>query len=310
MDMIVAGIDVSKDRLDVCMLPAGEVFHVPRDANGVDELARRLSDAGLIAVEATGGYESIVAASLAAAGLPLVVVNPGQVRHYAQALGQRAKTDPIDARVIALFAVATRPQVRALADEATRLLAALIARRRQIIDMIVAEGHRARMTRDARLKKSIDRLTRALKRELSDIDAGIDDQVRKSPLWRAREDLLTSAPGVGPVTARTLMAELPELGRLNAKQVAALAGLAPFTRQSGKWRGKSFTGGGRKTVRSALFLAAMAARRFNPVLKIFADRLAAAGKAKIVIIVAVARKLLTILNAMIRDCQPWSAKIA
>ena len=310
MDMMVAGIDVSKDRLDVCVLPKCEAFHVSRDAKGIDELVVRLAGADLIAVEATGGYESIVSASLAAAGLPLVVVNPGQVRHYAQALGQRAKTDPIDARVIALFAAATKPQIRPFADEATRLLSALIARRRQIIEMIVAEGHRARMTSDRRLKKSIARLTKALERELSDIDAGIDEQIRKSPAWSEMEALLTSVPGVGPVTARTLIGEMPELGRLNAKQIAALAGLAPFTRQSGKWRGKSFTGGGRSSVRSALFLAAMAARRYNRILKSFADRLAAKGKPKIVVIVAVARKLLTILNAMIRDRQPWTEQNA
>lgn len=310
MDMMVAGIDVSKDRLDVCVLPKGEAFQVSRDAKGIDELIVRLAGADLIAVEATGGYESIVSASLAAAGLPLVVVNPGQVRHYAQALGQRAKTDPIDARVIALFAAATKPQIRPFADEATRLLSALIARRRQIIEMIVAEGHRARMTSDRRLKKSIARLTKALERELSDIDAGIDEQIRKSPAWCEMEALLTSVPGVGPVTARTLIGEMPELGRLNAKQIAALAGLAPFTRQSGKWRGKSFTGGGRSSVRSALFLAAMAARRYNRILKSFADRLAAKGKPKIVVIVAVARKLLTILNAMIRDRQPWTEQNA
>jgi transposase len=306
MDMVVAGIDVSKDRLDVCVLPKGETFQVTRDARGIDELVVRLAGADLIAVEATGGYESIVSASLAAAGLPLVVVNPGQVRHYAQALGQRAKTDPIDARVIALFAAATKPRIRPFADQATQLLSAMIARRRQIIDMIVAEGHRARMMHDGRLKKSIARLTRALKRELSDVDAGIDDQMRKSPAWQEMERLLTSVPGVGSVTARTLIGEMPELGRLNGKQIAALAGLAPFTRQSGKWRGKSFTGGGRKSVRTALFLAALSARRYNPALKTFADRLAASGKPKIVVIVAVARKLLTILNAMIRDQQPWA----
>ncbi|MBU4530579.1 MAG: IS110 family transposase [Hoeflea sp.] len=310
MDMMVAGIDVSKDRLDVCVLPKCEAFQVSRDAKGIDELVVRLAGADLIAVEATGRYESIVSASLAAAGLPLVVVNPGQVRHYAQALGQRAKTDPIDARVIALFAAATKPQIRPFADEATRLLSALIVRRRQIIEMIVAEGHRARMTSDGRLKKSIARLTKALERELSDIDAGIDEQICKSPAWSEMEALLTSMPGVGPVTARTLIGEMPELGRLNAKQIAALAGLAPFTRQSGKWRGKSFTGGGRSSVRSALFLAAMAARRYNRILKSFADRLAAKGKPKIVVIVAVARKLLTILNAMIRDRQPWTEQNA
>jgi transposase len=288
------------------------VFHVTRDAPGLDELINRLrqADAGLAAVEATGGYESIVAASLAAACVPVVVVNPGQVRHYAQALGQRAKTDPIDARVIALFAAATKPEIRPLADEASSLLAALVTRRRQIIDMIVAEGHRGRMTHDPRLKKSIMRLTKALERELSDINENIDDQIRASPVWMEKESLLSSVPGVGPITARTLIAEMPELGRMSGKQAAALAGLAPYTRQSGKWRGKSFTGGGRPSVRTVLYLAAMAARRYNPVLKTFADRLIKQGKSKRLAIIAVARKLLTFLNAIIRDKSPWIIKTA
>jgi transposase len=312
MNIIVAGIDVSKDRLDICVLPDGEVFHVTRDAAGIDELLQRLKSANveLVAVEATGGYESIVAATLAGAGMPLVVVNPGQVRHFALALGQRAKTDPIDARVIALFAQATKPQVRQLADEATQLLATLVTRRRQIIEMIVAEGHRGRMAANPRLKQSIARLSKALERELNDIDASIDDHMRGSPLWQEAETLLTSVPGVGPITARTLIAEMPELGTLSGKQIAALAGLAPFTRQSGKWRGKSFTGGGRTSVRTVLFLASMAARRHNPALAAFADRLVRAGKSKKLAIVAVARKLLTILNAIIRDKTPWTSKTA
>ncbi len=207
--------------------------------------------------------------------------------------------------MIARFVEATRPAVRPLADQATQLLADLVARRRQIIEMIVAEKNRERRTGVKRIKKSIARLIAALEKELAEIDAEIDTGVRGSPAWRDKEDLLASVPGVGAVTARTLIAELPELGTLDNKQIASLAGLAPFTRQSGQWKGKSMIGGGRKTVRSALFLAALVACRHNPVLKAFRERLLAAGKPKMVAVIAAARKLLTILNAMLRDRQPW-----
>jgi transposase len=307
MAMRCVGIDVSKDRLDVHVLPEGTAFAVARDGRGLAELIERLQPLGLdlVAVEATGGFETVVAAALAGAGLPLVVVNPAQVRHYAGALGQRAKTDPIDALLIARFVEATRPAVRPLADEATRYLADLVARRRQIVEMIVAERNRERRVTAVRIQRSIARLVAALERELAAVDAEIDAGVRGQPLWREREDLLASVPGVGPVTARTLIAELPELGRLDAKRIASLAGLAPYTRQSGRWRGRSMIGGGRKSVRCALFLAALVAARHNPVLRAFRDRLVAAGKPKMVAAIAVARKLLTILNAIVRDRKPW-----
>ena len=236
--------------------------------------------------------------------LPVVIVNPAQVRAFAKAVGQRAKTDPIDAAVIAHFAQATKPEPRPLPDEATRLLADLVARRRQIIDMIVAERQREKRA-TARLKKSIARLVKALEKELTSVDIDVDDAVRGSPAWRDKEDLLSSVPGIGPIIARTLIAELPELGTLDRKQIAALAGLAPFTRQSGQWRGRSFIGGGRTAVRTALFMGAMVARRHNPVLKAFFGRLVAAGKPRMVALIAVARKLLTILNAILRDNCPW-----
>ncbi len=311
MDQVVVGIDVSKDRLDVCLLPAGDLFVVSRNAAGLAELTERLKGLSVrvIAIEATGGFETVVAASLASSGLPVAVVNPAQIRHFAQALGKRAKTDPIDAFVIARFAEATKPDVRPLDDEATQLLSALITRRRQIIDMIVAETHRERSVTDKSLKRSIAQLKMALERALSDIDTKIDEQIRSSPLWKAKEDLLSSVPGVGPITARTLIADLPELGRLSPKQISALAGLAPYTRQSGKWRGKAFTSGGRSSVRGVLFLAAMAACRYNPVLQAFRKRLLDASKPPKVAIIAMARKLLTILNAMIRENQPWQPKI-
>jgi transposase len=308
MDAIV-GIDVSKDQLDVAVRPTGEVFAVGRNAEGLDSLIARLVPLApaAIAVEATGGYETVVAASLAAAGLAVVVVNPAQVRSFAQALGRRAKTDPIDAGVIAHFAEATKPAIRPLPDEETRLLADLVARRRQIIAMIGAERQRQQRLTNKRLQKSIARLLAALQKELSSLDSDIDETVRGSPAWREKEDLLASVPGIGKVIARTLIAELPELGSLDRRQVAALAGLAPWTRQSGQWKGKSFIGGGRADVRTALFLGAMVAAKHNPELKAFRDRLVAAGKPKLVALVATARKLLTILNAILRDRTPWQS---
>lgn len=306
MDGVFVGIDVSKDRLDVHVEPSGAAFAVARDGKGIEALAARLSelDVALVAVEATGGFEAVVAAGLSGAGLPVVVLNPAQVRAYAQALGTRAKTDPIDARVIARFLAATRPEPRPLPDAETRRLADLVARRRQIVEMIGAERQREKRA-SAKTRKSIARLTRALEKELATIDRDIDDSVRGSPLWRQNEDLLKSVPGVGDITARTLLAELPELGRLDRRQIAALAGLAPWTRQSGQWRGRSFIGGGRPAVRTALFMAAMVAARHNPILSAFYQRLVATGKPKKAALIAVARKLLTILNAIIRDKTPW-----
>jgi transposase len=312
MDATVIGIDVAKDRLDVCVRPSGDSFIVARTGAGIEDLAERLKKLAprVVAIEATGGFETVVAAGLAAAGVPLVIVNPAQVRAFAQALGKRAKTDPIDAAVIAHFVEATRAQPRPLPDETTRLLADLVTRRRQIIDMMIAEGQRNHRLANKRLKNSIARLRRALEKELAEIDRELDDQVRGSPAWAAKEDLLASVPGVGPIIARTLIAELPELGALDRRKIAALVGLAPWTRQSGQWRGKSFIGGGRKTVRTALFMAAMVAARHNPVLKAFRDKLVAAGKPKLLALIAVARKLLTILNAILRDNRPWQPKTA
>ncbi len=312
MEPIVIGIDVSKDRLDVAVHPAGEAFVVARDQEGLEALRARIAPLApaAVAVEATGGYETLVAATLAAAGLPVVVVNPAQVRAFAQALGRRAKTDPIDAAVIARFVAATRPEIRPLPDDRTRLLADLVARRRQIVAMIVAERQRQKRLTEKRLQRSIARLLAALQKELSTLETDINEAVRGSPAWRDREDLLASVPGVGKVVARTLIAELPELGSLDRRQIAALAGLAPWTRQSGRWRGRSFIGAGRATVRAALFMAALAAARWNKDLKAFRDRLVQAGKPRIVPIVATARKLLTILNAIVRDNKPWQPETA
>jgi transposase len=307
MDAMVIGIDVSKDRLDVAFRPTGESCVFKRTAAGIEDLVASLITASpaLVAIEATGGFETVVAAGLAGAGLPVVVVNPAQVRAFAKALGKRAKTDPIDAAVIAHFAEATKPQLRRLPDEMTKLLAELIARRRQIVDMIAAEGQRARRVSDHRLAQSIARLRKALEKELAELDRSIEDHMRGSPVWVENEKLLASVPGVGKTIARTLIAELPELGSLDRRQIAALVGLAPWTRQSGQWRGKSFIGGGRKRVRSSVFVGAMVAARYNPQLKQFRDKLVAAGKPKLLALVAVARKLITILNAILRDRRPW-----
>ncbi|EJC80172.1 transposase [Rhizobium leguminosarum bv. trifolii WSM2297] len=304
---IVVGIDVSKERLDVAVLPQGEVFAVSNDHVGIEELVARLKAIGadVIGLEATGGYEMLAVAGLSAAGLTVLVVNPAQVRAYAHAIGRRAKTDPIDAAVIAAFILATKPEIRPLRDAQTQALSELVARRRQIVQMTVAEENRLRMALAKPAQKSIKRLLVALRRELESLDADLDSHIRKSPVWRLREELLTSVPGVGATTARTLLAELPELGSLNRRQIASLAGLAPWTRQSGKWKGKSFIGGGRGKVRAVLFMAALVAARYNPALKTFRDRLVAAGKPKIVATVATMRKLLTILNAIIRDGRSW-----
>lgn len=307
MDALNVGIDVSKDRLDVAVLPTGEVFAFPRTSAGVDALVERLRPlaAERIGIEATGGFETIVAAGLQAAGLPVVVLNPGDVRHFAGALGQRAKTDPLDAWVIARFVEAIRPQVRPLPDEQTRELSDLVSRRRQIVEMIGAEKQRLARTTQKRLRKSIERLVAALQKELSEVETDIDDMVRRSPAWLEKEKLLQSVPGIGPVTARVLLAEMPELGNLGRRQVAALGGLAPWVRKSGQWQGKSRIGGGRAPCRAVLFTSALTATRGNSPFRSFYERLLAAGKPKMVALIAVARKILTIANAILRDQKPW-----
>jgi transposase len=310
---LYVGIDVSKERLDVFIHPSGEAFNVAQTSDGLDQLAKRLGELNvlLVTIEATGGFEALVVAALAAVGLPVVVVNPRQVHNFAKALGLNAKTDALDASVIARFGAATKPEVRPLPDTQTLALADLLGRRRQIVQMITAEKNRAvRNVANAPLQKSIGRILRALELELARLDDDVDKMVRGSPMWREKEELLASVPGVGKVIARTIMAEMPELGSLTNKQVAALAGVAPWTRQSGQWRGKSMIGGGRSTCRTVLFIAALCAKRCNPDLKAFAERLLNAGKPKMVVIIAIARKLLTILNAILRNGTPWQPKNA
>lgn len=307
MEKVFVGVDVSKDRLDVHVLPGGESFRVARDGEGIAALAERVQalSAALVVMEATGGFETVVAAALAAAGLPLAVVNPRQIRAFAQALGKRAKTDPLDAEVIARFGQALEPQARAVPDEAARTLGELVARRRQLVEMMVAERNRRRRLVQPRLIKSIERVLAALQQELTALERDIDQTIRSSPVWLEAEELLTSVPGVGDKTARTLLAEMPELGRLDRRQVAALAGLAPYNRDSGRFRGQRRIGGGRAPVRTALYMAATVAARHNPALKAFSEKLRKAGKTPKQALIAVARKLLTILNAILRDRQPW-----
>jgi transposase len=301
------GIDVSKDRLDVSVRPIGDKFVVARDEAGLAELVGRLQTPRpeLVVLEATGGYEQIVLAALVSAGLPAVAVNPQQIRNFARALGQRAKSDPIDADVIAHFGEAVRPVVRPLPDEATRTLTELVARRRQIVDMMAAERMRRQQVSIRRIERSIDRHLASLQKELTKIERDLDDEIRGTPAWREKEDILTGVSGVGTIVARTLIAELPELGRISRRKISALVGVAPYARESGAWRGQRHIAGGRGNVRSVLYMAALTALRCNPVIADYYKRLRAAGKIKKVAIVACMRKLLVILNAMMRDAMPW-----
>ena len=309
MEQIYVGIDVAKDRLDVHVRPGGEAFAVARDGEGLANLIDRLRPLGpsLIVSEATGGFEQVVAGSLAAAGLPIVVVNPRQIRDFARALGRLAKTDRLDAEAIALFAERVRPEPRPLADEQARLLGELVARRRQVVEMIVAEGNRARQLENRRLKKRIERHRLILQEELSKIEQELDTAIRGTPIWRESEDLLKSVPGVGNTLARSLIADLPELGTLDRKKIAALVGVAPFNRDSGTLRGRRTVWGGRSAIRATLYMAALVATRCNPIIKAFYQRLLAAGKPKKLALTACMRKLLTILNAILRDRTPWQS---
>ncbi len=307
MEACFVGIDVAIDRLDIHVRPTGEAFAVARDGEGLAALVEQLRSLRpqLIVLEATGGFEATVAAALAAANLPLAVINPRQIRDFARALGRLAKTDTLDAEVIARFAEAIRPEPRPIASAEAQALGELVARRRQILEMIVAETNRRRQLTQPRLIRGLDRHLKALQKELSQLEQDIDDQIRGSPVWREKEDLLTSSPGIGSTTARTLIAELPELGSLDRRKIAALVGFAPFNRDSGTMRGKRHISGGRASVRSALYMSALTAVRCNPPVKALYTRLRAAGKPAKVALVAAAHKLLTILNAMLREKTSW-----
>ena len=303
----VAGIDVSKDRLDVHLLPSGEAFAVARDGEGLEQLVTALHSRapGLIVLEATGGFEVTVAAALAGAGLPLAVVNPRQIRAFARAVGRLAKTDALDAEIIALFAERIRPEPRPVADEEARVLAELVARRRQVVEMIGMEANRRRRANSPRVRRMIDATLKALEAQLAELDHDLDDTVRGCPAWREKEDLLTSVPGIGPITARTLIASLPELGTIDRRRLAALVGIAPINRDSGTLRGHRAIAGGRTAVRNVLYMATLTAIRWNPVLRDHYQQLVARGRPKKVAIIACARRLLAILNAIVRSSSPW-----
>jgi len=301
------GIDVSKERLDVCSLPEGGTFSVANDRAGIDELLARLLEGvrpELVVLEATGKYERPAAVAVAAAGIAVAVVNPRQARDFAKAAGRLAKTDRIDAEVLARFAGAVGPRPSVLPDEEARVLQDILLRRRQLLEMMVAEKNRLQMASEA-VARRIAAHVRWLEKELGRVDRELDEAVRESETWRANEELLRSVPGVGPVLAHTLLAELPELGTLPRRRLCALVGVAPFNRDSGTFRGKRQVWGGRAPVRAALYMGALVATRHNPVIRVFYERLLAAGKPKKVALVACMRKLLSILNAVMRDRVPW-----
>lgn len=312
MDAYV-GIDVSKAVLDVAVRPTGEMWSVPNTADGMQGLVGKLKGVSprLIVLEATGGLERRAVAALAGAGLPVVAVNPRQVRDFAKATGQLAKTDALDAAVLALFAERIRPEQRPLRDTETQELEALVVRRRQVVDMISAEKNRLSAAPPSkRVRTDIGKTIKWLSKQLEDIDSEIDGAVKGSSAWREKDELLQSVPGVGKVLSRTLLSLVPELGTLDKKQLAALVGVAPLNSDSGTLRGRRVIWGGRAHVRAVLYMGAVVAARFNPTIRTFHARLRAAGKLPKVALVACMRKLLTILNAIVRDGARWKQEAA
>lgn len=309
---VAVGIDVSKAEFAIAIHPSGERWTSQTTADGIDDVVRRLLSVSptVIVVEATGGYERALVAACAAALLPVAVVNPRHVRAFAQALGRTAKTDAIDADVLALFGARVQPAVRPIPDAATQAFAALVARRRQLLEMLGAEQRRLEQATTNAVRRDLRNHIRWLERRVKDVDDEIGGAIQGSPIWRVQEDLLRSVPGIGPTVARTLLAELPELGRLDRRAIAALVGVAPFNRDSGQWRGRRMIHGGRASVRTALYMSALVATRHNATLKQFYQRLRAAGKPSKVALVAVMRKLLTIINAMIKHQSRWQNQTA
>ena len=309
------GIDVAKAELVISVRPTEERFTAPNDDRGVRTLVERLRVLvpQLIVLEATGGYELLAVAGLAAAALPVLVVNPRQVRDFAKATGQLAKTDRIDADLLARFADVVRPALRPIADGEAQELEALLARRRQLLEMLQAERNRLGQVfgNGKRLvRKSLKAHILFLERELRMADTDLGEMVKQSPVWRERDELLQSVPGVGPVLSRTLLADLPELGQLSRRQIAKLVGVAPLSRDSGTMRGRRFVQGGRATVRGVLYMAALVATRRNTTIRTFYERLVVAGKPKKLALVACMRKLLTMLNTIVRTHVRWSDEIA
>jgi len=305
------GIDVAKAKLDVCLLPGGQTLSVGNDDDGIAQIIALLKQhsVALVLLEATGRYERRVASELLEADLPVAVVNPRQTRDFARALGKLAKTDTIDARTLAQFAqlgharlCEKQPQNRTLLDD-------LVTRRRQVTAMMAMEKTRAQIPQDKRTRAMIAKVIRVLEQQREDLDRRIAQLIESDDDWKNKRDLLSSVPGVGPVTASGLVADLPELGTLNRQQIAALVGVAPINRDSGTLRGKRSIFGGRASVRTTLYMAAFCATKYNPVIRRFAERLRAAGKPFKVIVVAAMRKLLTILNVMLKENRPWDPKL-
>jgi len=314
-DMIVekfVGIDVSKSTLDVRVEPAVETMHVAYDEAGIRQIVCRLKELSptLIVVEATGGLEVRIATELAGNKLPVAVINPRQARDFAKATGQLAKTDQVDAAVLAAFAKAIRPQARSLKDDDTRALDDMVGRRRQLIDMRVQETLRHGTAASKPLQKSLVKHIAWLDKQITEIDKDLSKRLRESDVWRTKDDLLRGIPGVGAVTTVTMLAKCPELGTLNRREIAALTGVAPLANDSGKHRGKRFIWGGRADVRAVLYMATVSAIRCNDTIKVFAERLKKAGKPPKVVIVACMRKLLTIMNSMLKNNTPWKLKNA
>lgn len=306
---LFVGIDVAKATLDVALRPSEQTWQVIYDEAHVEALVEQLTEWSptLIVIEATGGLERPLVAALAAAQLPVVVINPRLARDFAKATGRLAKTDRIDAQILAHYGEAIRPSLRPLPDADTEQLRAIVARRRQLLDMMSAEQSRLSSS-PARIRDSIECHLTWLQQQVASLDDDLDRMLQASPLWRERDEILQSTPGVGPVLSRTLMAHLPELGDLNRKEIAALVGVAPFNRDSGTWRGRRTIWGGRTTVRAVLYMSTLVATRYNPVIREFYERLLAAGKEKKVALTACMRKLLTILNAMVKNQQRWQPR--
>ena len=310
-ETVYVGIDVSKSCVDVAVRPTGQMWTISNDESGIRELVSRLKalDPAIVVLESTGGLELPSVAALAAAALPVAIVNPRQVRDFARATGTLAKTDAIDAIALAHFADAVRPVVRPLKDAETQVLSSLVARRHQIVSIVVAEKNRLRSAITA-VRPRIEAHIAWLEQELSDIDEGLRQTLSSSPVWREKDDILRSVPGVGEQLSLALLSQLPELGTLNRREVAALVGVAPFNRDSGTLRGKRRVWGGRARLRAVLYMGAMVASRFNPVIRDFYQRLLAAGKPKKVALTACMRKLLVILNSMLKSRSHWRAEPA
>ena len=305
---VFVGIDVSKSSLDVAVRPKDKIWRESNDDGGVGRLTSRLLKLKpcLVSIEATGGYETMVAAALAASGLPVVVINPRQVREFAKSTGRLAKTDAIDANILALFGEAVKPEVRPLKEAQTRELSALVTRRRQVVEMLVSEKNRLHGAPGG-VKEKIKSHIRWLKKEIEDVEGDMDKTVKESPVWREDAELLRSVPGVGPVLSATLIANLPEVGMVGRRQIAALVGVAPLNRDSGVFRGYRRVWGGRAGVRSVLYMGVVSATRHNPVIRAFYLRLKDDGKSSKVALTACMRKLLVILNTIMKNRQTWKA---